>query len=491
MNKFLLILIMISTSLILWSQNVGIGTNTPDPSAKLHIVDPNRGVLINSVVLNDVTVAAPITAPATGLLVWNTNAAVTGGSGVGYYYWDGAEWVRILNSDDVSDDWRLLGNAGTNQNINFIGTTDGQDFVTKTNNAERVRVKGNTGYVGIGTNAPSDRLTVSNGRVEFTNQNDASGVQGSGVLEIGNTLRLDGNEIITNNGSPLYLQNDNFGNLTVDNGTFHVNSTINNIGVGTTNPQLSASLHLAQNNRGILINQVALTNAFTYAPVIGTVQQRGLLVWNTNFWCNGCSGVGFYYWTGTKWVRLLNRDDNVNDADANPTNELQTISRTGTTVTLSNGGGTFQDSVGVYTAGTGIDITNNVVSTTEPTYTIGLWPELGGYVFWVSADGKHGLVAETQDQSTNASWYVAQNQISNPANHSIDGRRFRDWRMPTRYELNEMYVQRAAIGGFTNNVYWNSTEITSVNAWAQLFGSGQQGNVPKSTNYYVRAVRAF
>ena len=37
-------------------------------------------------------------------------------------------------------------------------------------------------------------------------------------------------------------------------------------------------------------------------------------------------------------------------------------------------------------------------SVATPTYTIGSWPELGGYVFWVSADGKHGLVSETQDQ---------------------------------------------------------------------------------------------
>lgn len=33
----------------------------------------------------------------------------------------------------------------------------------------------------------------------------------------------------------------------------------------------------------------------------------------------------------------------VNDADANPSNELQTISKTGSTVTLSNGGGSFTD----------------------------------------------------------------------------------------------------------------------------------------------------
>ena len=37
--------------------------------------------------------------------------------------------------------------------------------------------------------------------------------------------------------------------------------------------------------------------------------------------------------------------DNVDDADANPTNEIQTISKAGNTVTLSNGGGSFTDAV--------------------------------------------------------------------------------------------------------------------------------------------------
>lgn len=178
------------------------------------------------------------------------------------------------------------------------------------------------------------------------------------------------------------------------------------------------------------------------------------------------------------------------DADADPNNEIQTISRTGTTVTLSNGGGTFEDSVGVYTAGTGINITNNVISATEPTYTIGLWPELGGYVFWVSADGKHGLVAETQDQGT-ATWYEAQNLISNPSNHSVNGQKFRDWRLPTKYELNEMYLQQLAVGGFANTYYWSSTELDGGFAWFQYFGNGNQFNYDKVIIHFVRSVRAF
>ena len=124
------------------------------------------------------------------------------------------------------------------------------------------------------------------------------------------------------------------------------------------------------------------------------------------------------------------------------------------------------------------------------TYTIGLWPELGGYVFWVSADGQHGLVAETQDQG-NTSWYEAQNLISDPTNHSINGQKFRDWRMPTKYELNEMYLQRVSIGGFASNNYWSSTDFDDTFAWEQFFTDGFQIDDDKFNDGSVRSVRVF
>ncbi|MDA9121106.1 DUF1566 domain-containing protein [Flavobacteriales bacterium] len=156
--------------------------------------------------------------------------------------------------------------------------------------------------------------------------------------------------------------------------------------------------------------------------------------------------------------------------------------------------------VTVVTAGTGVNVTGTgtgvdpyVVNSTgggSPTYTIGLWPELGGYVFWVSADGKHGLVAETQDQGP-ATWYEAQNLISNPSNHSVNGQKFRDWRLPTKYELNEMYLQQLAVGGFAPNYYWSSTEYGNYDAWGQLFDYGYQDFFNLSNFLYVRSVRAF
>ena len=55
--------------------------------------------------------------------------------------------------------WALVGNSGTVAGTNFVGTTDAVDFVTKTNNTERLRVL-STGNVGIGTTAPGSALDV-------------------------------------------------------------------------------------------------------------------------------------------------------------------------------------------------------------------------------------------------------------------------------------------------------------------------------------------
>lgn len=65
----------------LWAQSVGIGTSTPDASARLEVSATNRGVLIPRVSLTSVTDATTISNPATSLLVYNTNASLPWGAG--------------------------------------------------------------------------------------------------------------------------------------------------------------------------------------------------------------------------------------------------------------------------------------------------------------------------------------------------------------------------------------------------------------------------
>ncbi len=115
----------------------------------------------------------------------------------------------------------------------------------------------------------------------------------------------------------------------------------------------------------------------------------------------------------------------------------------------------------------------------------------GGIVFYVTTDGLHGLIAETVDQSTSSTWYNAQDVISNPANHSARGKLFTDWRLPTKYELNLMYIARSTIGGFATNTYWSSTENVNSYAWFQVFYDGYQTSDDKGIHISVRAIRAF
>tara|TARA_R110000850_G_scaffold182360_1_gene307832 strand:- start:94797 stop:97034 length:2238 start_codon:yes stop_codon:yes gene_type:complete len=132
------------------TDNVGLGTNAPNPSASLELITDNRGLLINRVLLTSRDNAAPITAPATGLLVYNTNTAGTAPNNVspGFYYWNGSQWIAMDGTG--GRDWSLLGNAGTNPSQNFIGTTDATDFVLRTNNSERLRASA-AGMLGIAT----------------------------------------------------------------------------------------------------------------------------------------------------------------------------------------------------------------------------------------------------------------------------------------------------------------------------------------------------
>ncbi len=134
--------------------------------------------------------------------------------------------------------------AGT-EFIEFGVDNSGDLNIYRDNNVIGLSMLDANGNVGINTSTPGYRLDVngsfrvrSNNRAEFQGTVDASGTTNTGVIEIANSLRLDGNEIITNTGSTLFLNHDNNGDVRMDNSTLAVDASTNRVGVGITNPQV-------------------------------------------------------------------------------------------------------------------------------------------------------------------------------------------------------------------------------------------------------------
>lgn len=80
-----------------------------------------------------------------------------------------------------------------------------------------------------------------------------------------------------------------------------------NVGINSTGatPNASAMLDVSSTSKGILIPNVTLTSTTSNAP-IGASVATSLLVYNTTAAGSGATAVyaGYYYWDGTKWVRL-------------------------------------------------------------------------------------------------------------------------------------------------------------------------------------------
>lgn len=151
--QLLLGLALMGLSVTGFGQNVGIGTSTP--SQKLHV--------------SDATLPNSATIRVSGLSTTTTLAAGTGPFSVVIVDANGVMYRGGTAGAGNNNAWMILGNAGTTAATNFIGTTDAQSFVVKTNGSaatnERIRFQTN-GQI------------TANGTVAFAG--DLFGVYGSG-----------------------------------------------------------------------------------------------------------------------------------------------------------------------------------------------------------------------------------------------------------------------------------------------------------------------
>jgi len=149
------------------------------------------------------------------------------------------------------------------------------------------------------------------------------------------------------------------------------------IGIDTTvfTPDPSAMLEIRANNKGLLIPRVSLTQTTSSSPI--TSPATSLLVYNTAT-INDVT-PGYYYWDGTKWVRLVGGNGDITCNTAN-----FVLKSNGTDATCSQ---IFDDG------------TNVGIGTTTPTAKL----HVNGTFRLVDGTEGAGKVL-TSDASGNASW---------------------------------------------------------------------------------------
>jgi len=233
--------------------------------------------------------------------------------------------------------------------------------------------------------------------------------------------------------------------------TIRVNAQ--NVGIGTNTPDTSAQLDVTSTTKGLLPPRMTTTQRNAIP-----MPAAGLVIYNTE-------SMGFECYNGTAWY--------------------------GTVHYMGEGYG-------------------------------------GGIVFYIYDNGQHGLIAATADQSTGIHWHnellrntgskgdglnagamnttmivatqMTDNQTGNFAakvcadySVSVDGITYGDWYLPSKYELNLLYLQKNIVGGFADFHYWSSSEFEFDFEWAydQNFSKGIQGPDIKEFLGHVRCVRTF
>ncbi len=118
------------------SAQVGIGTSSPSSSAQLEVNSSSKGFLPPRIALTSITDNSTVASPVAGLLIYNTATAGTSPNNVtpGFYYHNGSNWQRIINSDKQTTKYTKLINNVSASATSVSGNTNVSNW-TATYNA--------------------------------------------------------------------------------------------------------------------------------------------------------------------------------------------------------------------------------------------------------------------------------------------------------------------------------------------------------------------
>jgi hypothetical protein len=125
--------------------------------------------------------------------------------------------------------------------------------------------------------------------------------------------------------------------------------------------------------------------------------------------------------------------------------------------------------------------------------TLYVYPEDNGTgIHWYNGSGVTTNALSTTDGAANTDSIIKYQGTGAYAAYLCDTLTafgHNDWYLPAKEELNALYLNKDAIGGFISKFYWSSTDDGIHSAWNQDFYGGYQDIDSKGNGRRVRCVR--
>ena len=182
--------------------------------------------------------------------------------------------------------------------------------------------------------------------------------------------------------------------------------------------------------------------------------------------------------------------DDVDDADADATNEIQTVSKMGSTVTLSNGGGTFTDDVNDADA----DATNEIQTVTKVGSTVTLSNGGGTFTDAVN-DADADATNEIQSLSVSGNTLSLSNSTAtvtlpsgSPWSQASSGYIYRDTAkviLGNSFTPSHLLQISPSYDQFSSNYTNSAFRLTGINSW----GHGARFNFGDANYVYIEEDR--
>ena len=413
------------------------------------------------VVTQDVTGGRTLTLPSVNNKVLGSSSTTTialstaaGAKDIVNFYYDGTNYFWNVGQG--------YGTAATSSTTNLATGVTGTLAVANGGTGATTLtglIKGNGSGAMTAAVAGTDYLTPNGSASSLTNfptlnQNttgNAANVTGIVAVANGGTGTTNGS--ITGTTALSFAAGGSNQNVSI------LPSGTGSVGIGTNSPNSSAILDASSTTKGFLPPRM------TYAQKMAIASPpQGLMIYCTN--C-GTNGEPEYY-NGVAWVNMAGG----------------TAASVPITLGSTYGGGIvfyiFQPGDPGYVAGE----THGLIAATSDTQ---------GYRVFGCRGWPAGTSTALGTGAANTSTLLGcweTNFAAKLARAIIDGG-YSDWYLPSKDELNKLYLNKNIVGNFVDVNYWSSSESDSNYAIYQNFGTGAQSNSDKNGQKGIRAIRSF